>query len=81
MLGKKLKKIALKLKRVDEVKELSIEELEFLRDMLDKNLELILGFGRHQVIEMINIILDVETEDSLKNIYAIGKALHKRKVV
>ena len=81
MLEKKLQKITLRLNKVKEVKELSIEELEFLRDVMDKNLEELIGFEPHQVIEMINIIVDVNTEDSLKNIYAIGKALHGKKLI
>lgn len=81
MLKKRLLKITIKLSNLLEISRLSIEDLEFLRDILNKNIEDILIFETHELIDALKIIIDSNSNNSIKELYNLGNSLHHTKIV
>jgi len=81
MLKKRLLKITIRLNKLPEISHLSIEDLEFIRDILNKNIEDILIFETHELISTLKIIIDNNSDNSIKELHNLGNSIHCFKTI
>lgn len=71
----KILKILNVLTTLREVKHLDIVELEFIRDVLNKDLEVILNLDTYQLIEILNNIMSRHDNAVIERFYMVNKVL------
>ena len=75
MMKIKILKILNVLTTLREVKHLDIVELEFIRDVLNKDLEVILNLDTYQLIEILNNIMSRHDNAVIERFYMVNKVL------